>query len=460
MNAESNKYEYLSYPLPEDVLRAKYAGDTDALLKLIKARTDSPLTHPLLKKRLEYEGEICALRERRYKLTRAQTLEKLRERVPDFKDEELDKYEREGMCEYVYLRGEKRYLTSCPGTLIKYDPALAKREINAKNNPAEPDLDEFICAIKSKGEFAMRYEIESTLKLDDECFIPGETYTVHIPVPAKSAQQSADKIRICADADALVSAPDSCQRCVCYVRKLNKNAPFGVSFTYESRLKYVNPLKDEAHIVYPGENAPSDDDLSEQLPHIRFTPYIKRLAQDIKGSETRPLYIAKRIYDYITTNVRYSFMPPYRLIENQAEYAAVNMKGDCGIQAILFITLCRALGVPARWQSGLTVDRESCGEHDWAQFYTSEFGWLFADPSYGGGAHRRGNEERREYYFGNLDPYRMVANRRYMTDAGAPKRFLRYDPCDSQDGEIECGARGFDISEFGKTDFTKVFEEI
>ena len=107
MNTEPDKYEYLSYPLPEDILRAKYAGDADALSTLLEARINSPLTHPLLRQRLEYERELIALRERRYRFSREQTLEKLRARVPDFREEELDGYEREiRMLKELVIRGE------------------------------------------------------------------------------------------------------------------------------------------------------------------------------------------------------------------------------------------------------------------------------------------------------------------------------------------------------------------
>ena len=82
-------------------------------------------------------------------------------------------------------------------------------------------------------------------------------------------------------------------------------------------------------------------DTEEQLPHIRFTPYLSSLLQEIVGGETNPVTKAWKIYEYITTKVMYSFMRPYFTVENISEYAAVNLKGDCGVQAILFITLCR-----------------------------------------------------------------------------------------------------------------------
>lgn len=60
------------------------------------------------------------------------------------------------------------------------------------------------------------------------------------------------------------------------------------------------------------------------------------------------------------------------------------------------------------------------GAHDWAQFYVEPYGWLYADPSFGGGAAREHNEARRLHYFGNLDPYRMVANTQFQGNFDVP----------------------------------------
>ena len=65
--------------------------------------------------------------------------------------------------------------------------------------------------------------------------------------------------------------------------------------------------------------------------------------------------------------------------------------GRCGIQALLFVTLCRAVDIPARWQSGLYTTPVNVGCHDWAQFYVEPYGWLFADCSFGGSAWRAGS---------------------------------------------------------------------
>ena len=102
--------------------------------------------------------------------------------------------------------------------------------------------------------------------------------------------------------------------------------------------------------------------------------------------------------------MRYAYVRAYRLIENGAEYAAANLRGDCGLQALLFITLCRILGIPARWESGLMADPTYIGSHDWAQFYTEAWGWLPVDCSFGGAGYRKNSPERRAFYLGQHRP--------------------------------------------------------
>ena len=157
---------------------------------------------------------------------------------------------------------------------------------------------------------------------------------------------------------------------------------------------------------------------------------------------------AEKIYDYITSQVKYSYMREYFLLDDIAEYCAVNQKGDCGVQALLFITLCRIVGIPARWQSGLSVTHTSVGPHDWAQFFIPPYGWLHADLSFGGSAYRAGDKKRQAFYFCNLDPFRMVANTAFQAPLFPEKKGLRADPYDNQVGECEIDGKGLMTGQF------------
>ena len=50
--------------------------------------------------------------------------------------------------------------------------------------------------------------------------------------------------------------------------------------------------------------------------------------------------------------------------------------------------------------------------------------------------------ERWNYYFGNLDVFRMVANSDIQSELMPPKKHLRADEIDNQIGEIEFEDRG------------------
>ena len=92
-----------------------------------------------------------------------------------------------------------------------------------------------------------------------------------------------------------------------------------------------------------------------------------------------------------------------------------------------------------------------CGAHDWVRFYAAPHGWLYADPSYGIAAVRAENEERRRFYFGNLDAYRMVANNGFQAPFTIEKEHWRTDPYDNQLGEMETAKRGLRYGEFERS---------
>ena len=222
---------------------------------------------------------------------------------------------------------------------------------------------------------------------------------------------------------------------------LQPNQEFMVEYSFDYHINYVE--LDPKRVA--GEQP--DFCLEEQSPHIMFTPYLRELRDELAGDEMNPVILARRFYDFVTTKVMYSFVREYFTIECIPEYCAVNLKGDCGVQALLFITLCRMSGIPARWQSGLYATDYYTGCHDWVQFYVAPYGWVFADLSFGGSAWRAGEIERWNYYFGNLDVFRMPANSEIQKAFVPEKKWLRIDPIDNQRGEFEYEDHGLRFSQ-------------
>ena len=140
-------------------------------------------------------------------------------------------------------------------------------------------------------------------------------------------------------------------------------------------------------------------------------------------------------------------MPAYFSWEDISGNCARTFTGDCGASHF-FITLCRCAGISPSGQSGLPPQSWTSSAVMTVRFYAAPFGWIYADPSYGIGAVRAENEERRRFYFGNLDPYRMVANRAFQAPFTVEKKYWRTDPYDNQLGEIETAERGLRYEEF------------
>lgn len=257
-----------------------------------------------------------------------------------------------------------------------------------------------------------------------------------LPIPAECLAQSEIELQSFTEQPGRIADANAPQRTVCWEADLTENRRFGVQYRYKTTAVYADPLD-----FVPAPEQPTFD-TEEQAPHIVFTPYLRALAAQLTEGITDPAEKAKRIYDYVTLNVRYHYQPAYFVQDCLPDHCARDRRGDCGIMALTFITLCRLVGIPARWQSGLSVSPTGVGCHDWAMFYIAPKGWMYADCSFGASMARQGEEELRRHYFGSLDTGRMVANRAFEAPFDPPMYGFRSDPYDNQSGECEVDGVG------------------
>lgn len=433
MNIESC-VSSLGMPLPEDIMKRKWAGDLEGAVKAIDMRLETPLPE-MLRARLICERERIRRLPTQYPFDRAGAIRALSELVgQQVSEAEFDRLELAGWIDFIYIGGQKRYFVRFHRSMMN-GGALAHLTGQTKS-PVHAYLDPMIAQIMEKGEMKREITLKASLYVDRDAFVPGE-YLAHLPLPLEDAQQSGVCL-LAGDPDGIGDAHAQA-RSAYWRRRLDAWQPFEATYRYVSHIRYADPLGRPAPgaPLYPACAAPCAEDLGERDAHMRFTPYLRDLAEKLTAGETSGVMKAWRIYEFVTTKVTYSFVRDYFQLDNHAEYCAVNLKGDCGLQALLFILLCRISGIPARWQSGLYIAKDYVGSHDWAQFYLAGWGWLFADPSFGGSAYRAGSETRHRFYFGNLDPMRMAANRAYQAELLPQKSQLRVDPFDNQSGEIE-----------------------
>ena len=445
---ETGDYAALNVGLPAEVARLKAAGR----LREAVAACDELLAHgmrpggmqPELAQVLRVERHRMGRLAAEYPVTRAEALARIRAEVPGFTEEQLDELVENRRIDWRYIDGEQRFVSNFLGSVRIYAgevPGLAPAE--------QRDLElrrAMLAEMRERGGAARRITVRARIEVPGA--LPGETVRAWLPVPARCPQQSDIEI-LSSTPGALVAPEDAPARTASWASKELRS--FEVTYRYVVRAPYVDTTAPARGRVVGASYDPVEADLEELEPHIVFTPYLRRLAARIVAGVDEPIERARAIYDYITANVDYRFQPAYAQLDCIPDNCAKSLRADCGVFALTFITLCRIVGIPARWQSGLAVSEDHIGCHDWAMFYTPEHGWLWADCSFGSASRREGDEARRLHYFGNLDPWRMVANSAFMAEFDPPFDGVRWDPFDNQAGEATVGGRGCNCDEMRRS---------
>ena len=430
--------------LPEELLRLKYAGYFDEFEKRAQYHLDREDLPDLVKQHIELELYNCRTIKDQYPLTEAAVVKKIASYCPGFTQEDFDR--RAGDTDWIFINGKKRYADMTVDALFITSKEL--REWPGSTYPKSTGA--FLLGVRNRmraqGKLSVTSDVEFTGTIDPKA-AAGHTLKVHLPFPSPLAK-SMSGIELLSSSEPCYIAPETAlQRTAYFETDGDKTRKFSIKvratmtqdyMSFEDMLKAGQETTPAKERRLRKQIRPSD--LEEKIPHYVFSPALRSLSEKIVGDETNKTLIAKKIYDWMVKYYDYAYVRDYALIDNIGEYFAIRGRGDCGIQASLFITLCRLNGIPARWESGITTD-EGGGMHDWAQVYLEGVGFRPVDCSYGNGMKRRNMPEECDFYFGNMDPYRWVCNTDFQEPFDPPKSFYRVDPYDNQCGEAEteCG---------------------
>ena len=372
-------------------------------------------------------------------------LERVRQSIPDVSSADLEKWRSAGQVQYRMIDGKALYFGREPANLFRFCDEAKRRRRPAPQESAplwtlQQHLARVIAAADQKGAahvVPIRHRIKYTLTVSPQAphLTPGALVRVWLPFPQEHERQFDVKLLGTSPSHAILAPPTAPQRTIYFEQRAPdpiKPMTFEETFEFTSSAYY--PELDQAK-TRPLPANWAGGNLSERPPHIVFTPQLKQTVAQIVGDETNPLTRARKIFHWICGNIAYCAEKEYSTIPSLSAKAFSSRRGDCGVQSMLFITMCRAAGIPARWQSGWQTKRVSCDMHDWAEFYVEPWGWLPADPSYG--LQDSPDPRIREFYFGHLDSYRMIVNRDYGCELDPPTHSLRSEPLDFQRGEVE-----------------------
>ncbi len=256
------------------------------------------------------------------------------------------------------------------------------------------------------------------------------------PFPVENGRQS--DIRLLSSSDKVVFSENSLHNTVYMERPAaSGKTVFEYELSYNVTSKYISP----EYILKNRKPYNTDSELykkytSTEMPQFIIDDEMKRLARRIVGNETEPLRQASLVYDWIDAYFPWAGAREYSTIGNLARYTLDRGYGDCGQVSSLYITLLRALGIPARWESGWMLHPGHVGMHDWAEVYYEGIGWVPVDMSFGV-LEAAKDVSVRNFYKTGIDIYRFASNKGVGGKLSPEKRFVRSETVDFQLGEME-----------------------
>ncbi len=403
--------------------------------------------------RLHWQFEIDRMNRIRldFRKTESDVNNVISKTMPSVSTKDYPRLEAAHLLEAMVIDGQKHYFNSTAGNFFLLDPEARKawKEQHKNDLPparlaAEGGLDGHIAqvmeaAVKSGKPYVkpVRVHVTHSITVNGDAVPSGEIIRCWLPFPREIPGRQEDIRIIAADPPQYLVADNASflQRTV-YCEKPsagNGKTIFSVEYEYTSNGVYV-PV-DPARVTAPAITPELAPFIREEPPHILFTPELRKISKEIVGTETNPLLVARKLFAWVDTSVTWASAREYSTVPSLCMYPFENRHGDCGMQTMLFITLCRLNGIPARWQSGWEFRPPDNSMHDWGMIYFAPYGWVPMDVTYG--MRHTDNEAMRFFYVNGMDSYRLIFNDAFGQPFYPAKVYPRSETVDLQRGEVE-----------------------
>ena len=163
-----------------------------------------------------------------------------------------------------------------------------------------------------------------------------------------------------------------------------------MSYSLTSMIEAKNRIKKvTSKVQYPLTNLPEDTHLYLK-PSTNIDsdhPIVKKAASQLIGDEDDLYEVLFILAEWVNKNINYSLDTLSLEASEKSSVVLNTRKGVCDELTNLFIGLCRASGIPARFVSGISYTNsqlfdENWGLHGWSEVYFPRYGWIPFDVTY------------------------------------------------------------------------------
>ena len=374
-----------------------------------------------------------------FTITPEQGVKMIREKMPEATDAQIAHWKDTRALEVMNIDGQEWWFKKSVRNLWLLGEEFAEKNAQDRDETSRTRQQQFIESMRTDADrFGVRdwrvVDITFTLDVKADAVPAGETIRVWMPYPYENLRQ---RNIVYKGGNHKPTFSHGSKHHTVYmeaVAEAGKPTHFEYSFSYEVGERHI-AQQDLLAMVRPYDvQRPLYQRFTGDEPrHVIITDKMRELAKSIVGDEENPVLQANMLYEWIS-HIPWAGAREYSTLANIPEYVLLNKHGDCGQVALLYITLARALGIPARWESGYMIHPDDVNYHDWAETYFEGVGWVPTDPSFGRSAV---GTPMNSYYATGIDVYRMATNEAVGDKLSPEKTFIRSETVDFQPGEVE-----------------------
>ena len=376
-----------------------------------------------------------------FKYSREEGKQLLLEKVPEATDAMIEEWKDKKYLETRIIDGQEWWFRKTIRNFALLNTELYSKEIASEKREEYTEyhkqMEKVLSQESDKNNVRDWKTIEATFYLEVPAnSVPnGEIIRAWLPFPYDNERQR--NFQLLSSSSTPTHSQNSLHHTVYMEQKAKKDQPtrFEMKFSYEVGAQVFHKGDILRNLKpYNKESEEYKKYTSQELPHMLVNDKMKNLALSIIGTESNPVIQASMIYDWISANYPWAGAIDYSTIPCMPEYVLNIDHGDCGQVSLLYISMLRSIGIPARWESGWELTSSWTGYHDWAEIYFEGTGWVPTDVSRGRATH---NEPFQDFYKTSIDGYRFATNQGISGELSPKKKYIRCETVDFQAGEVE-----------------------